>query len=49
LIIGAGGAVGDYAVQLAAAAGAFVIATASSHSGERVTAAGADEVTPPPR
>jgi NADPH:quinone reductase-like Zn-dependent oxidoreductase len=44
LISGAGGAVGGYAVQLAAAAGAHVIATASPRSRERVTAAGADEV-----
>jgi NADPH:quinone reductase-like Zn-dependent oxidoreductase len=44
LINGAGGAVGGYAVQLAREAGAHVIATASSHSVERVTAAGADEV-----
>jgi NADPH:quinone reductase-like Zn-dependent oxidoreductase len=44
LISGAGGAVGGYAVQLAKAAGAHVIATASPRSAERVTAAGADEV-----
>lgn len=44
LINGAGGAVGGYAVQLAAQAGAHVIATASSRSRERVAAAGADEV-----
>ena len=44
LINGAGGAVGGYAVQLAKAAGAYVIATANPDSSERVTAAGADEV-----
>jgi NADPH:quinone reductase-like Zn-dependent oxidoreductase len=44
LINGAGGAVGGYAVQLAKRAGAHVIATASPRSGERVRAAGADEV-----
>lgn len=44
LVNGAGGAVGHYAVQLAAAAGAHVIATASPRSSERVQAAGADEV-----
>jgi NADPH:quinone reductase-like Zn-dependent oxidoreductase len=44
LVSGAGGAVGAYAVQLAKAAGAHVIATASPRSAERVTAAGADEV-----
>ena len=44
LISGAGGAVGGYAVQLAAAAGAHVIATASPRSREQVMAAGADEV-----
>ena len=44
LVNGAGGAVGGYAVQLAKAAGAHVIATASAHSRERVRAAGADEV-----
>ena len=44
LISGAGGAVGGYAVQLAKAAGAHVIATASPRSVERVTLAGADEV-----
>ncbi|MFF0525620.1 NADP-dependent oxidoreductase [Actinomadura nitritigenes] len=44
LISGAGGAVGGYAVQLAKAAGAHVIATGSPRSIERVTAAGADEV-----
>jgi NADPH:quinone reductase-like Zn-dependent oxidoreductase len=44
LVNGAGGAVGGYAVQLAKAAGAYVVATASSRSSERVTAAGADEI-----
>jgi NADPH:quinone reductase-like Zn-dependent oxidoreductase len=44
LVNGAGGAVGDYAVQLAAAAGAHVIATASPRSSERVRTAGAAEV-----
>jgi NADPH:quinone reductase-like Zn-dependent oxidoreductase len=44
LINGAGGAVGGYAVQFAKNAGAYVIATASSRSGDRVKAAGADEV-----
>ena len=44
LVNGAGGAVGDYAVQLAKSAGAHVIATASPRSSERVRAAGADEV-----
>jgi NADPH:quinone reductase-like Zn-dependent oxidoreductase len=44
LISGAGGAVGGYAVQLAKAAGAHVIATASPRSRERVRAAGADEI-----
>jgi NADPH:quinone reductase-like Zn-dependent oxidoreductase len=45
LISGAGGAVGGYAVQLAKAAGAYVIATGSPRSSEHLTAAGADEVT----
>ena len=44
LINGAGGAVGGYAVQLAKAAGAHVIATASPRSHERVRTVGADEV-----
>ena len=44
LINGAGGAVGGYAVQLAKNAGAYVIATASPRSSDRVKAAGADEV-----
>lgn len=44
LVNGAGGAVGDYAVQLAKNAGAHVVATASPRSVERVRSAGADEV-----
>lgn len=44
LIVGAGGAVGGYAVQLAKRAGAHVVATASPRSRDAVTAAGADEV-----
>lgn len=44
LISGAGGAVGGYAVQLAKAAGAHVIATGSPRSIGHVTAAGADEI-----
>src|SRR6266496_1509687 len=44
VISGAGGAVGGYAVQLAKAAGAYVIATGSPRSSEHLTAVGADEV-----
>jgi NADPH:quinone reductase-like Zn-dependent oxidoreductase len=44
LIVGAGGAVGSYAIQLARRAGAHVIATASPRSSASVKAAGADEV-----
>jgi NADPH:quinone reductase-like Zn-dependent oxidoreductase len=44
LIVGAGGTVGGYAVQLAKRAGAYVIATASPRSIDSITAAGADEV-----
>lgn len=44
LVNGAGGAVGGYAVQLAAAAGAVVIATASPRNRERVLERGASEV-----
>ncbi|MFG6492956.1 NADP-dependent oxidoreductase [Microbacterium sp. P03] len=44
LIAGAGGSVGGYAVQLAAHAGAYVIATASPRSRDAVTAAGAAEI-----
>jgi NADPH:quinone reductase-like Zn-dependent oxidoreductase len=43
-ISGAGGAVGGYAVQLAKAAGAVVIATGSPHTSARLSAAGADQV-----
>src|SRR4051794_30344321 len=43
LINGAGGAVGGYAVQLASRAGAYVIATASPRSRDRVGSAGAGE------
>ncbi|MFL5860153.1 MAG: NADP-dependent oxidoreductase [Solirubrobacteraceae bacterium] len=44
LINGAGGAVGGYAVQLAKQTDAYVIATASPRSSDRVSSAGADEV-----
>ena len=44
LINGAGGAVGGYAVQLAKHVDAYVIATASPRSADRLRAAGADEV-----
>jgi NADPH:quinone reductase-like Zn-dependent oxidoreductase len=44
LINGAGGAVGGYAVQLAKAAGAHVVATAGPGSRERVANAGADQI-----
>ena len=44
LINGASGAVGGYAIQLAKAAGAHVIATASPRTTDQVTAQGADEV-----
>ena len=44
LISGAGGAVGGYAVQLAKAAGAHIIATASGRTRAHVTAQGADQV-----
>src|SRR4051812_36661647 len=44
LITGAGGAVGGYAVQLAKAVGAYVIATASPDSSDQVKARGADEI-----
>jgi NADPH:quinone reductase-like Zn-dependent oxidoreductase len=44
LINGAGGAVGGYAVQLAKHAGAYVIATASPRTIERVRRTGADEI-----
>lgn len=44
LINGAGGAVGDYAVQLAKQAGAHVVATAAPRSARRVRESGADQV-----
>ncbi|MEJ3658492.1 NADP-dependent oxidoreductase [Actinomycetes bacterium KLBMP 9759] len=44
LVVGAGGAVGGYAVQLAKAAGAHVIATASPRSRTHLTERGADQV-----
>ncbi|OIH94645.1 NADP-dependent oxidoreductase [Curtobacterium sp. MCBA15_001] len=44
LIVGAGGVVGKYAVQLAARAGAIVVATASPRSAEAVRVAGAHQV-----
>ncbi|WP_285114134.1 NADP-dependent oxidoreductase [Leifsonia sp. fls2-241-R2A-40a] len=44
LVVGAGGAVGGYAVQLAKRAGAVVVATASPRSRDSVAAAGADQV-----
>jgi NADPH:quinone reductase-like Zn-dependent oxidoreductase len=44
LINGAGGAVGGFAVQFAARAGAHVIATASPRSAAAVRSAGADEI-----
>lgn len=44
LVNGASGAVGDYVVQLSAAAGAHVIATATERNIDKVTTAGADEV-----
>jgi NADPH:quinone reductase-like Zn-dependent oxidoreductase len=44
LIVGAGGVVGKYAIQLARRAGVRVIATASPRSLDAVRAAGADEV-----
>jgi NADPH:quinone reductase-like Zn-dependent oxidoreductase len=44
LIDGAGGAVGGYAVQLAAQAGATVTATASSRSHDRIRSYGADRI-----
>lgn len=44
LVNGAGGAVGNYAVQLAKRAGAHVIATSSPRTREQVAAAGADEI-----
>lgn len=44
LVNGAGGGVGGFAVQFAKQAGAFVVATASPRSTDRVRAHGADEV-----
>lgn len=44
LVVGAGGAVGGYAVQIAKRIGATVIATASPRSRAAVEAAGADQV-----
>ncbi|MFI7449756.1 NADP-dependent oxidoreductase [Nonomuraea sp. NPDC049714] len=44
LVNGAGGAVGGYAVQLAAQAGAVVTATASARSADRVRGYGAEEI-----
>jgi NADPH:quinone reductase-like Zn-dependent oxidoreductase len=44
LINGAGGAVGNYAVQLATNTGAYVIATAGPRSSQHVKATGADEI-----
>jgi NADPH:quinone reductase-like Zn-dependent oxidoreductase len=44
LIVGAGGVVGKYAIQLAKRTGVHVIATASPRSEAAVRAAGADEV-----
>ncbi|MGH9252464.1 MAG: zinc-binding dehydrogenase, partial [Acidimicrobiales bacterium] len=44
LIDGAGGAVGGYAVQLAAQAGATVTATASPRSHDRIGSYGADQI-----
>ena len=47
LITGAGGAVGGYAVQLAKASGAHVIATASARTREAAERHGADEIIDP--
>ncbi|WP_457946594.1 NADP-dependent oxidoreductase [Pseudarthrobacter sp. alpha12b] len=44
LIVGAGGVVGKYAIQLAKRAGVQVVATASPRSIDAVRAAGADEI-----
>ncbi len=44
LIVGAGGVVGKYAIQLAKRAGVHVIATASPRSADDVQGAGADQV-----
>ena len=47
LVVGAGGAVGRYAVQLAAAAGAHVVAVAAPRHREDLLALGAAEVVDP--
>lgn len=44
LIVGAGGVVGKYAIQLAKRAGVYVVATASPRSIDAVRSAGADQV-----
>lgn len=44
LIVGAGGVVGKYSIQLAKRAGVTVVATASPRSADAVRAAGADQV-----
>ncbi|ARC57873.1 2-haloacrylate reductase [Frondihabitans sp. 762G35] len=44
LVVGAGGVVGKYAIQLAKRVGAHVVATASPRSLEAVRTAGADEI-----
>jgi NADPH:quinone reductase-like Zn-dependent oxidoreductase len=44
MVNGASGAVGDYVVQLAKTAGAYVIATAAPQSMNKVKTAGADEI-----
>lgn len=44
LVNGASGAVGDFVVQLAKAAGVHVIATATARSVDKVRSAGADEI-----
>lgn len=44
LVVGAGGVVGKYAIQLAKRRGVHVIATASPRSADAVRAAGADQV-----
>jgi len=44
LVVGAGGVVGGYAVQLAKRLGVHVVATASPRSADAVRSAGADEV-----
>lgn len=44
LVVGAGGVVGKYAIQLAKRLGAHIVATASPRSADAVRAAGADQV-----